>query len=184
MAQVKFEIKRVNASDLKTELEAEGINVGRSIEVVEGSSLPAEGVFIDKVLEDNPNGGNKIIRLIAQDKDGKQYKCALGRVNLFGKKRLSKDDTLTENDIILRMNTKREFVYGLRSNVMNPSVPTAKHEALAFLIGKKFKATPKMAFNLLYLNEGEKFETKQQAIDSARNVDYFELSGLEEYTEK
>ena len=175
MAQVKF--NKAVRSEIKAALEAKGVKVRETRGTIESSSLPETGVFTDFVVEDNPQGNAPIIRVVAVDAEGKEHKCALGRLSAFGIKKVTKDQTLSENDIVLRP-TARGLRYQLNGRNLN-GLPTAQDEAIAHLMGKKFKAVKKESFAIAYLPDSN-FESKAQAIETAFVRDYYELSDIAE----
>ena len=170
MAQVK--INKLSRSEVKAALEAKGVKVRESRATIESSTLPEVGTFTDFKVEDNPQGNAPIIRMIAVDKDGKTHACALGRLSAFGIKKVTKDQTLAESDIVLRP-TAKGLRYQLNGRNLN-NLPTAQDEAIASLLGKKFKAAQKDSFAIAYLESGN-FESKAQAIETAYIRNYYEL---------
>ena len=170
MAQVK--VNKMTRDQVKAALEAKGIKVRESRANIASSSLPEEGTFVDFKIEDNPSGNAPIIRVIAVGTDGATHECALGRLAAFGIKKVTKDQTLSENDIVLRP-TKAGLRYQLNGRNLN-GLPTAQDEAIASLLGKKFKAAQKDSFAIAYLESGN-FESKAQAIETAYIRNYYEL---------
>ena len=170
MAQVK--INKLSRSEVKAALEAKGVKVRESRQTIESSTLPEVGTFTDFRVEDNPHGNAPIIRMIAIDKDGKTHACALSRLSAFGIKKVTKDQTLAESDIVLRP-TAKGLRYQLNGRNLN-GLPTAQDEAITSLIGKNFKAVQRESFAIAYMPDSN-FDSKAQAIETAFIRPYFEL---------
>lgn len=169
---MQTKVNKMTRDQVKAALEAKGIKVRESRATIASSTLPEKGIFTDFKVEDNPNGNTPIIRMIAIDGTGKVHECALGRLAAFGIKKITKDQTLSESDIVLRP-TKSGLRYQLNGRNLN-NLPIAQDEAVSSLLGKKFKAAQKDSFAIAYLETGN-FESKSQAIETAYVRPYYEL---------
>ena len=181
MAQEKIKVVRLQASKVKADLESKGYVPRQGTLDIAKSDLPATGTFTGYRPEPNPFGGQDILRIKAVGDDGKEYECALSRIVYSGIKKVTKDQTISESDIVLRP-TKKGLKYMLNGRPLNPSIPNAEHEAIAFLVGKKFKSELATSFAISYMREGN-FDSKKQALETEHVQNYFELEIGEDIAE-
>ena len=172
MAQKK--VVRISADKEREYLTSKGVSVRNASVDMVSSSLPESGRFIGRDVKENPFGGEPIIYVIAEDANGVEHKCALGRISVSGIKKVTKDQEISVKDIVLR-DTKNGMQYMLNGRQLNPLVPNTQPEAIAFLVGKEFKSRTAETFTVPMRRNNQKYDSREQALEASQVKGYFEL---------
>lgn len=159
----------VTYDELKAAMEAHGIKADKFVDR-EPANLPAKGEFIR--FEPAGEGDFAHYRMVAKDEKGNEHNISISRLQAYGLEKKKDTDVLTLGNIA-KSQKGNFYISGV---TINPEIPSDPAKCALSLVGQKFTAKKLTLFALPF---GQKFESKEQAIENASVSAAFKVAFVE-----